>query len=116
MLRVPLAQGAVLLELDAVPVLSFSFLDGLVLEALAAGTLDALTLVTAEPRTQEKLARLAALHPAATLYATTAPTVPRTRVVPAALSDDDEPVFETSKGDTPRGVSDARGLAARPRR
>jgi hypothetical protein len=48
--------------------LSLSFLDGMVLELLATGESDRVTFVTSNPTTQQKLARVAGLHPEASLY------------------------------------------------
>jgi hypothetical protein len=68
--------------LDGVPLLSLSFLDELIAGLLRAGELDRVTFVTAQARTREKLARVAALHPEAAIFVRMPGTPEAERVAP----------------------------------
>ena len=89
-------EGSATILLDGVTMLSLSFLDGLVLELLAAGELERVTFETREPRTRHKLARVAGLHPEAVLYVKGAPADDRQRVTPAVV-EAEEVVAEPTK-------------------
>ena len=105
-------EGSATILLDGVTMLSLSFLDGLVLELLAAGELERVTFETREPRTQDKLTRVAGLHPEALLYVKGAPTDERQRVTPAVV-EAEKVALELTKDVGPDSAEPA-PLAARP--
>lgn len=112
-LRERWTEGSVVLVLDGVSMLSLSFLDGIVLELLAAGELDRVTFVTDDVRTEEKIGRVAGLHTEAVLYVRRPSEQERRSVVPAAV-DVEDAELEPSKGTEPY-PSAPPPLSARPR-
>lgn len=78
--------------------LSLSFLDGMVLELLAAGESHRVTFVTSNPATQQKLTRVAGLHPEALLYTREIPDGERHRVARAPI-EMEQAEFEPIKGE-----------------
>ena len=101
------------LALDTADMLSGSFLDGLVQELAKVEALDRVTLVTSDERTRAKLARIAALHSALSLYVRALPKAARELVAPASLTEE-VPVFEPTK-DERADPGDLPSLDERPR-
>jgi len=112
LLRERWRDGSLALLLDDVNMLSLSFLDGLVLELLAAGRIECVTFVTREPRTQEKLARVAGLHPEAALYFRPASSEERRRVTPAVVEPEEAPL-ELSKQEAQRPLEPTASVLSR---
>ena len=58
------------MDLNSAMLLSFSFLDGLILQLLKAGQLDKVTFVASEPGLQRKLGQVAGVRKAVIFFRT----------------------------------------------
>src|SRR5262245_6069493 len=84
-LREYLSAGAVEVDLNNATLLSFSFLDGLILQLMEAGQLDKVTFVASEPGLQRKLAQVAGVRKAVIFFRTEKGR-PRRPVQPKAMT------------------------------
>ena len=84
-LREYLPAGTVEVDLNSAALLSFSFLDGLILQLLKADQLDKVTFVASEPGLQRKLAQVAGVRKAM-IFFRTEKGEPRRPVQPKAMT------------------------------
>ena len=92
--------SALELSLDGVTMISMSFMDGIVEKLIAAHELDRITFVTAEPKTRDKLARIAGLHAGASIFIREPDSATR-RAVEPIYPDRPDSSLETTKGSDP---------------
>lgn len=97
---------ATLVLLDGVPMLSGSFIDGVVLHLFEEGALGRMAFVTRDRETERKLSRIAALHPNVTIYFQRGEDAPREKVVPAEMPPSSTPEFSVTKGAQPPPPAD----------
>ncbi len=90
--------GDLAVSLDGVSLLSLSFLDELITGLAAGGDLARVVFVTDEPRTMEKLARVAFLHPEVQIRARGSHESQDESVAPRPF-DPQAPIVEQAKPD-----------------